>query len=94
MGILLLCTIAELLLSPIGQAVTTKLAPAAFGTQMIALFFLSVSLGTTLSGVLAGYYTEGNEVAYFLWLGGTAVVLGLAMFAATPALKKLMGTVH
>lgn len=93
-GILLLCTIAELLLSPIGQAVTTKLAPAAFGTQMIALFFLSVSLGTTLSGVLAGYYTEGNEVTYFLWLGGTAVVLGLAMFAATPALKKLMGTVH
>ncbi|MCW4466701.1 oligopeptide:H+ symporter [Glutamicibacter sp. MNS18] len=93
-GILLLCTIAELLLSPIGQAVTTKLAPAAFGTQMIALFFLSVSLGTTLSGVLAGYYTEGNEIPYFIAMGGTAVVLGVAMVAATPALKKLMGSVH
>lgn len=93
-GILLLCTIAELLLSPIGQAVTTKLAPAAFGTQMIALFFLSVSLGTTLSGVLAGYYTPGNEIPYFIAMGGTAVVLGIAMMAATPALKRLMGSVH
>lgn len=93
-GILLLCTIAELLLSPTGQAVTTKLAPAAFGTQMIALFFLSISLGTTLSGVLAGFYTPGNEVAYFIAMGGTAVVLGIAMLAATPALKKLMGSVH
>lgn len=93
-GILLLCTFAELLLSPVGQAIATKLAPAAFGTQMIALFFLSVSLGTTLSGVLAGYYVEGNEIPYFIAMGGTAVVLGLAMMAATPALKKLMGSVH
>ncbi|WP_411734516.1 peptide MFS transporter [Paeniglutamicibacter sp.] len=93
-GILLLCTLAELLLSPIGQSVTTKLAPAAFGTQMIALFFLSVSLGTTLAGILAGFYTEGNEVTYFLALGGTAIVLGVALLLATPALKKLMGEVR
>ncbi|WP_159611050.1 peptide MFS transporter [Glutamicibacter sp. JC586] len=93
-GILLLCTFAELLLSPVGQAIATKLAPAAFGTQMIALFFLSVSLGTTLSGVLAGYYTPGNEIPYFIAMGGTAVVLGIAMMAATPGLKKLMGSIH
>ncbi|MGB9033373.1 MAG: oligopeptide:H+ symporter [Paeniglutamicibacter sp.] len=93
-GILLLCTLAELLLSPIGQSVTTKLAPAAFGTQMIALFFLSVSLGTTLAGILAGFYTEGNEITYFLALGGTAIVLGIALLLSAPALKKLMGEVR
>lgn len=93
-GILFLCTLAELLLSPIGQSVTTKLAPAAFGTQMIALFFLSVSLGTTLAGILAGFYTEGNEITYFLVLGGTAIVLGLALLLSAPALKKLMGEVR
>ncbi|ASN37577.1 hypothetical protein CGQ24_00160 [Arthrobacter sp. 7749] len=85
---------AELLLSPIGQSVTTKLAPAAFGTQMIALFSLSVSLGTTLAGILAGFYTEGNEITYFLALGGTAIVLGIALLLASPALKKLMGEVR
>ena len=61
---------------------------------MIALFFLSVSLGTTLAGILAGFYTEGNEITYFLALGGTAIVLGIALLLATPALKKLMGEVR
>ncbi|PQZ90219.1 MFS transporter [Arthrobacter sp. MYb227] len=93
-GILFLCTVAELLLSPIGQSVTTKLAPALFGTQMIALFFLSVSLGTTLAGVLAGFYTEGNEITYFLALGGTAIILGLALALSARPLKKLMGEVR
>lgn len=93
-GILLLCTLAELLLSPIGLSVATKLAPAAFGTQMVALFFLSVSLGTTLAGILAGFYTEGNEITYFAALGGTAIVLGLALALGAKPLKKLMGEVR
>lgn len=92
-GILLLCTWAELLLSPIGLSVTTKLAPVAFTTQMIALFYLSISLGTTLAGILAGFYTEGNEIPYFVALGGTSIVLGLALAAATPGIKKLMAGV-
>jgi POT family proton-dependent oligopeptide transporter len=44
-GIVLVFTLAELLLSPVGLSVTTKLAPEAFHTQMVALFYLSVSLG-------------------------------------------------
>ncbi|HEV7168526.1 MAG TPA: oligopeptide:H+ symporter, partial [Micrococcaceae bacterium] len=88
-GILLLFTFAELSLSPIGLSVTTKLAPAAFHTQMVALFFLSVSLGTTVSGMLAGLYSPSNQVPYFLFVGITAVVLALCLVAATPAIKRL-----
>lgn len=92
-GILLLVTWAELFLSPIGLSVATKLAPVAFTTQMLALFYLSISLGTTLAGILASFYTEGNEIPYFLSLGGTCVILGLALGAATPSLKRLMAGV-
>ena len=52
-GILLVFTVAELLLSPVGLSVATKLAPEVFHTQMVALFFLSVALGTAISGMLA-----------------------------------------
>ena len=45
-GILLVFTIAELFISPPGLSVTTKLAPKRFHTQMVALYFLSVALGT------------------------------------------------
>ncbi|GAA1366299.1 peptide MFS transporter [Arthrobacter rhombi] len=92
-GILFLFTMAELLLSPIGLSVATKLAPIAFTTQMVALFYLSVSLGTTLAGIFAGFYTEGNEVPYFVVLGGTAIVLGIALMAAVKPIKALMSGV-
>jgi POT family proton-dependent oligopeptide transporter len=64
-GILFVFTVAELLLSPAGLSLSTKLAPAAFHTQMVALFFLSVALGTAASGTLATYYSEEHEAAYF-----------------------------
>ena len=49
-GVIFVFTIAELLLSPVGLSLATKLAPEAFHTQMVALFFLSVALGSVLSG--------------------------------------------
>ena len=93
-GILFLFTLAELFLSPIGLSVSTKLAPKAFHTQMVALFFLSVSLGTALAGILAGLYNPDNELPYFLGVGGTAVVIAVALAAGSPAIKKLMGGVR
>lgn len=93
-GILLLFTFAELFLSPIGLSVATKLAPEAFRTQMVALFFLSVSVGTTLAGILAGYYSRDGEVGYFSFIGITAIVMGVVLAVATPAVKRRMAGVR
>ncbi|TCK19872.1 peptide MFS transporter [Pseudonocardia endophytica] len=89
-GILLVFCVAELLTSPVGQSLSTKLAPMAFRTQMVALFFLSVSMGTVLSGLLADYYSADAEVAYFGITGGVAIVVGLVVVAMVPKLKVLM----
>ena len=89
-GILFVFTIAELLLSPVGLSVSTKLAPARFHAQMVALFFLSVALGTALSGQLAELYSPSTEGAYFGVLGGIAIVIGVALAAITPWLRRLM----
>ncbi|GAA3199547.1 peptide MFS transporter [Microbacterium terregens] len=91
-GILLVFTIAELLISPVGLSVTTKLAPKVFHTQMIALFFLSVALGTALAGWLAQFYDPENEVPYFTFLGFVAIGLGAALlFAVKPVLALMKG---
>lgn len=89
-GILFVFCLAELSLSPVGQSLSTKLAPMAFRTQMVALFFLSVSMGTVLSGLLAGLYSEDNEAAYFGITGAVAIVVGLVVAASVPKLKVLM----
>jgi POT family proton-dependent oligopeptide transporter len=89
-GILLVFTLAELLLSPVGLSVTTKLAPEAFHTQMVALFFLSVSLGTAIAGQLAVFYDPENEVPYFTVLGLIAVAVGVALLLSVKPVLSLM----
>jgi POT family proton-dependent oligopeptide transporter len=93
-GVLLVFTLAELLLSPVGLSLSTKLAPRAFRTQMVSLWFLSSAIGTALAGQLAGSYSENSQAAYFGVLGSIAVVLGLALALATPAIRRLMSGVH
>ena len=89
-GILLIFCLGELFTSPVGQSLSTKLAPQAFRTQMVALFYLSVSMGTVLAGVLGGFYSAENEVAYFGITGIAAIVVGLVVVAIVPKLKVLM----
>ncbi|SDO77602.1 proton-dependent oligopeptide transporter, POT family [Klenkia soli] len=93
-GVLLVFTVAELLLSPVGLSLSTKLAPAAYRTQMVALWFLSTAIGTSLAGVFAGKYDPDTQVAYFGTLGGIAVVLGLVLALATPFIRRLMSGVR
>jgi proton-dependent oligopeptide transporter, POT family len=92
-GILFVFTIAELLLSPVGLSLSTKLAPAAFRTQMVALFFLSIALGTAMSGVLAEFYSPTREAVYFGVLGIIGIALGAVLAAISPFLRRLMGGV-
>lgn len=88
--ILFFFTIAELCLSPVGQSLSTKLAPRAFHTQMIALFFLSVAVGTAGAGSLASFYDPSNEVPYFAFLGTTSIVVGVLLFAFRGPICRLM----
>ncbi|WP_438352188.1 peptide MFS transporter [Microbacterium sp. CJ88] len=89
-GILLVFTLAELFISPVGLSVSTKLAPKSFHTQMIALYFLSVALGTSIAGWLAQFYDPTNEVPYFTILGLIAVALGGALLLAVKPVLALM----
>lgn len=93
-GILAVFAVSELLLSPIGLSVTTKLAPEAFRAQMMALYFFSVGLGTSMSGVLAGYYDPTREFAYFGILGVVAIVIGVVVYALSNSISRLMEGVH
>ncbi len=93
-GILLVFTLAELFISPVGLSLSTKLGPKAFHTQMIALYFLSVAFGSAMAGKLAGYYDWQDENPYFLILGLTAVAVGLVLLAFTKPIRHLMAGVH
>ncbi|WP_026424873.1 peptide MFS transporter [Actinokineospora inagensis] len=92
--VLVIFVLGELCLSPVGLSLSTKLAPQAYTAQMVALFYLSLALGSSVAGSLAEYYTKDNEPAYFGVLGGAAIVLGLVMAALTPLVRRLMNGVR
>ncbi|WP_348827317.1 oligopeptide:H+ symporter [Halomonas sp. RT37] len=83
-------TASELCLSPIGLSVTTKLAPRAFQTQMMALFFLSLALGFAAGGKLGAFYTEDTEVGYFIAMAAIGGVSALLLAACLPFIRRAM----
>ncbi|QYR17493.1 peptide MFS transporter [Corynebacterium glutamicum] len=89
-----LFTIAELLLSPVGNSLATKVAPEAFQSRMFAVWLMAVSMGTSLSGTLGGYYDPtdaGSEKVFFITVGVAAIVLGAIVIAAKGwVLKKFI----
>ena len=93
-GVLLVFTLAELLLSPVGLSLSTKLAPRAFRTQMVSLWFLSTAIGTALAGELAGSCSADSQGTCVGVLGAVAVGLGVVLALATPAIRRLMSGVH
>ncbi len=87
-------TMGELLISPVGLSLSTKLAPERFHTQMVALYFLSVAFGTAMAGKLAGYYDPKDETGYFLLLGAVAVAVGVLVLVCTKPITRLMDGVR
>ncbi len=88
--ILFFFTMAELCLSPVGQSLSTKLAPKAFTTQMIALYFLSIALGSAMAGTLSGRYNPDNETPYFLIIGGASITVALLMVILNKWIVQMM----
>lgn len=61
-------TIGELLLSPMGLSIVSKLSPPRITALMMGGWFLSTSIGNKLSGVLASKWDQYTNKASYFWL--------------------------
>lgn len=83
--------IAELLISPVGLSATTKLAPKAFKSQMMSMWFLSDAAASAINAQIVKFYTPGTEVTYYAVIGTMTVVFGLLLFCGVKKINGLMG---
>ncbi|HEY8374344.1 MAG TPA: peptide MFS transporter [Pseudonocardiaceae bacterium] len=83
-------TVAELMLSPVGLSVTTKLAPAAFVSQMMGMWFLASAAGQGIAAQVVPLYETLPEKVYFGVIGLSAVVLGLLLWLGANRIRTLM----
>ena len=65
--IVLVQCIAELLISPIGLSLVTKLAPVKYVSSFMGVWFVAMAIGEILAGYFAGFYPSSTgAVTYFL----------------------------
>jgi POT family proton-dependent oligopeptide transporter len=91
MGTYGVITIGELLLSPMGLSLVSKLSPVRITSLMMGGWFLSTSIGNKLSGLLAtlwdGYEHKGN----FFWVNFALLMFAtFIIFAMLKWLNRIM----
>lgn len=77
-------TLGELFLSPVGLAATTLLAPAAFRSQAMALWFLAPAAGNAITAQVITATQGVDEATFFGGTGAVAVAAGLVLLALAP----------
>lgn len=84
-------TIGELLLSPMGLSLVSKLSPVRITSLMMGGWFLATSIGNKLSGVLASLWDTYDHKVNFFWVNfGLLLFATFIMFAMLRWLNKVM----
>ena len=74
-----------------GYAAANTVAPKAFATQMMTVWSLSQSTGAGFATLSVNFYTPGNEIPYFLVIGGVTAIIGLLTVIFSKKIARGMG---
>lgn len=92
-GSLLLLTLGELALSPVGLSAMTKLAPEGMQGQMMGLFFASIAMGNLVAAFFGGYVSadkiEGLP-GLFTTMTVFLVVAAVILLAVAKPINKML----
>lgn len=85
-----LVIVGEMLISPVGLSVTTKLAPKAFSSQMMSMWFLADAAAQAINAQIVKFYSDQTEVAYFTAVGVVTIIFAIVLLFMAPRIEKLM----
>lgn len=83
-------TVGELCLSPVGLSTTTKLAPKAFGSQAMAVWFLASATGQSFAAQAIKLMEDMPDTQFYYVLGAITAVFALVLFALAPWVQSKM----
>ena len=84
-------TIGELCLSPMGLSLVSKLSPPRITALMMGGFFLAISVGNKLSGMLSSLWETTEQKENFFYLNfGLVMAAALILFAMLRWLNRVM----
>ncbi|MDC8785664.1 peptide MFS transporter [Roseateles koreensis] len=83
-------TVGELMLSPVGLSMVSRIAPARLAALLMGVWFLSSAAANYLAGTLE-HMLEGTGIPLYPFLAGLSIGAGTLLFVLTPLLNRLMG---
>lgn len=83
-------TVGELLVSPIGMALFSKLTPVRYSSMGMSVWYLCYFFSNIASGKLLGVTEVWGYGKILVLIGGVLVVSGAIMFIIAPMLERLM----
>jgi POT family proton-dependent oligopeptide transporter len=84
----------ELCISPVGNSVVTKLAPARIVGLMMGLWFLSIAAGNKMAGWLAGISDTVPLTTLFGAVAAVTIGAAVVQFLIVRPVRRLMSGVH
>ncbi|MEU1146597.1 peptide MFS transporter [Streptomyces sp. NPDC005863] len=89
-------TVGELCLSPVGLSLTTKMAPEKYSAQMMGVWFLAVTAGDSVTGLLTSPQlgVDLNNSGAVAVEAILAVLAGFGIWTSRKKVKELMGSVN
>ncbi|WP_447039361.1 peptide MFS transporter [Streptomyces sp. DSM 118878] len=89
-------TVGELCLSPVGLSLTTKMAPEKYSAQMMGVWFLAVTAGDSVTGLLTSpqLNVDLNNSGAVAVEAIIAVIAGFGIWTSRKKVKELMGSVN
>lgn len=94
LGIYLIQTVGELCLSPVGLSLTTKMAPAKYASMMMGVWFLAVTAGDSVTGMLSIAEVDLSGTGVVALEAALAAGAAFAVFMYRKKVKALMGDVR
>ncbi len=82
-------TLGELMLSPMGLSLVSKVAPPRFRGVMMGGWFVATGLGNKLTQI-AVFWTEWKHSTFWLVLSGAAMVMAVVLLVLLRPLRKAM----
>ena len=87
----LFITIAEILISPLGQSYVSKVAPPKIQGLMMGGWFGATALGAMSSGIFGKFYSDVSHEKYYLLLAGLTFFAAVLVLLFMKKLKKYGG---
>jgi POT family proton-dependent oligopeptide transporter len=86
----LLATLGELLLSPVGLSMVTKLAPARFASLFMGVWMLASSVAQYAGGTIGELWSKMTPTTFFEVFVASSLVAALVLAGLVIPLRKLM----